>query len=466
METAVIYARISSDRAEDAHGVTSQLRQCREFAESRGWEIADEYVDNDLSAYSGVTRPQFERLLTDMEHGTTAHVIAWHIDRMCRRVSDLVRITEAAKHGGVTIHTVKAGDIDLSNSSGEFMAHLLGAVAQFEARHMSERQVSSHADRAQRGVWRGGRQPFGYDRGPEAGTLVINPQQAALVQKWVGQILDGDGIMKIARETREQFAGHPDASLSQATSARVRIRLQNPAIAGLLAVRKEIVGEGNWEPIIPREQWEAVNAILSDPARRTHQGGPRMWQGSGVYLCGVCGGPVAHRNVRRRANLQDAYYCRNNDCTTLYRERADNVVNAVILAYLDQPENRISLIDRDADNGVQAAALQRDRAGLVERKDQLGLFYADGTIDAGQLAAGTREIKAKLEGIDRKLATMRVDAPLLDMALSGDDLRERWETMSADRRADVIRALMTVTILPAPKGKRVPAHDRISIDWK
>ena len=43
--------------------------------------------------------------------------------------------------------------------------------------------------------------------------------------------------------------------------------LRNPALAGLVSYRGEIVGEGNWEPILPREQWEAVVARLSDPAR-------------------------------------------------------------------------------------------------------------------------------------------------------------------------------------------------------
>lgn len=445
--------------------MTSQLQQCRDFAAGRGWTISDEYVDNDISAYSGVTRPEFERLLTDMAAGTTTHVIAWHIDRLARRVADLVRITEAAKGGGVSIHTVKAGDIDLSNSSGEFMAHLLGAVAQFEARHMSERQVASRADRAQRGIWAGGRFPFGYSKGDNAGELVIHPEHAALVQRWTTGVLNGEGIMKLARETREEYADQPDNTLSELTAVRLKKRLLTPAIAGLAQLSGEVLGEGSWPAIIPREQWETVKAILTNPDRRTSQGGPRKWQGSGVYECGVCGGFLAHRNMRRKNKLLDGYYCKENECVSILREPLEDFVDGVVVGYLSKPENQIKVIDSQEKSGAEAAKLHRERAELVERKDALGRYFAEGTIDGSALSQGSRRLKTMIDEIDRKLGSMRTDAPLLDAAMSGDGLRDRWAEMSADRRAEVIRALMRVKVERAPR-RRVPAPERVTIEWK
>ena len=57
VRAAAIYARISSDQDGTTLGVQRQLEDCRKLAADLGWQVVDEYVDNDLSAYSGKRRP-------------------------------------------------------------------------------------------------------------------------------------------------------------------------------------------------------------------------------------------------------------------------------------------------------------------------------------------------------------------------------------------------------------------------
>src|SRR5437870_1271262 len=64
-----IYARISQDRDGDGLGVLRQLQDSREEAMRRGWTVAEEYVDNDISAYSGKERPGYEQMLKDLRSG-------------------------------------------------------------------------------------------------------------------------------------------------------------------------------------------------------------------------------------------------------------------------------------------------------------------------------------------------------------------------------------------------------------
>jgi site-specific DNA recombinase len=80
-----VYARISSDQEGTALGVTRQLEDCRAMAESEGWTIAEEYVDNDVSAYSGKRRPAYERMLEDLRDGVRDGVIVYHQDRLTNR---------------------------------------------------------------------------------------------------------------------------------------------------------------------------------------------------------------------------------------------------------------------------------------------------------------------------------------------------------------------------------------------
>lgn len=55
-KAAAIYARISDDRTGTRLGVERQLADCRRLAAERGWNVAQEYVDNDRSAFRGATR--------------------------------------------------------------------------------------------------------------------------------------------------------------------------------------------------------------------------------------------------------------------------------------------------------------------------------------------------------------------------------------------------------------------------
>ena len=61
-----VYARISLDAEGTGLGVARQVADCRELAAREGWTIAEEYIDNDISAYSGKKRPAYQRMLDDV----------------------------------------------------------------------------------------------------------------------------------------------------------------------------------------------------------------------------------------------------------------------------------------------------------------------------------------------------------------------------------------------------------------
>lgn len=128
-----IYARISKDRTGDELGVNRQLQDCRAEAERRGWHVAEEYVDDDLSAYTGKKRPAYERMLLDLSEGRRDGVIVWHMDRLHRRPIELERFVDTCTRSGVRDGVTLSGDIDLAKGDGLLMAHLLSAVAANES---------------------------------------------------------------------------------------------------------------------------------------------------------------------------------------------------------------------------------------------------------------------------------------------------------------------------------------------
>ena len=66
---AGLYGRVSTtEQAEQGYSIPAQLREMREFAERKGWQVIDEYVDR---GYTGRNdrRPQFRRMMADAKAG-------------------------------------------------------------------------------------------------------------------------------------------------------------------------------------------------------------------------------------------------------------------------------------------------------------------------------------------------------------------------------------------------------------
>src|SRR5215472_14847485 len=89
VRAAGIYARISSDQEGSGAGVQRQLSDCKRLAKQLGWPVVDEYVDNDISAYSARVRPEYRRLLDDIAAGVLDAVLVYHLDRLTRRPKEL-----------------------------------------------------------------------------------------------------------------------------------------------------------------------------------------------------------------------------------------------------------------------------------------------------------------------------------------------------------------------------------------
>jgi hypothetical protein len=105
---AAVYTRISQDATGQRAGVTRQLEDCETLADRLGWEVTHRYGDNDLSAYSGPTRPGFEAMLKAAADSEFGAVICWHPDRLFKSPKDLERLIDIANGGRVQLRAVNA----------------------------------------------------------------------------------------------------------------------------------------------------------------------------------------------------------------------------------------------------------------------------------------------------------------------------------------------------------------------
>ena len=130
-----IYARVSTvNHGQDA-GL--QTREMRQFAEARGWKLADEYVDKGVSGAKD-SRPELNRLMADAHKRKFDVVLVWKLDRFGRSLRHLVNALAEFESLGIAFVSL-SDNLDLSTASGRLMFNIIGAMAEFERELIQER---------------------------------------------------------------------------------------------------------------------------------------------------------------------------------------------------------------------------------------------------------------------------------------------------------------------------------------
>jgi site-specific DNA recombinase len=450
-QLTAIYTRISKDRNGESLGVQRQEKACRELADKLGWTVVDVFSDNDISAFNGRRRPEFERLLQAMKDGQIDALVCWHVDRLYRSMKDLERVIDTAEAARLSIKTVNSGELDLSTSAGRMMARILGSVARQESEHAGERRKALYMQSAQAGQWgANGHRTFGYSRDGQP----LEPE-ATMFRQAVVDVLAGKSLRGIARDW--QASGVTTTRGTSWSSPRIRRILLNARYAGIKTHNGKEVTRGDWTPLISEDTHRGLVAYLRTADRNPHTSFERKWIGSGVYVCGRCGGPMkAAWDGRRR------YQCSQGSCVMRAGQPVDDYVTATVLERLSRKDAHL-LLDHPT---VNVGELGTSRAALVAKLDELADQFADDVIDGSQLKRGTEKLRARVAKIDAQLAEATRTSPAAALLASGKQLHERWTAMTPGQQAQAIEELVVVKVLPTRRGVRTFDPNCVDIKWR
>ena len=460
---AAVYLRISKDKTGQRAGIDRQRADCLALAERLGWTVSRIYVDNDISAYSGKRRPDYEALCDDVKTGTVNAVIAWHPDRLHRRSAELESWLDIC--GDDIAHaTCQAGLWDLSTPSGRMTARILGAVAQHESEHKSERVRAAKAVDARNGKFNGGSRCYGYE--PDG--MTVRESEAAEIRRIADAITRGVSLRSMARELNERGISTTTGSRGW-SQAKLRSVLLSPRLAGFRAHHGKIVGKGQWPAILDETTYEAMLAVLEDPKRAT---GPRMGRvptalGTGLYRCGHCDQPTMRK--AKTNSGQEIYRCggaQGAGSGAHVSRRADPLdafVTQAVISKLSTP-GYLQAIAEQTVAVPDSAALVAERDQIRDALDELAQAGESGAVTAAlalTLARQTRELTARSEEISHLLAQGVSRSPVADL-IGVQDIAAHWhKKMSLAEQRAVLAAVVTVTV---GRGKRGPGFDAESID--
>lgn len=154
---AGLYARVST--GEDRQTPETQLRHLREYADRRGFAIAEEYVDKGSGLDSD--RPEYQRLLQDARQRVFDVVLVWRYDRFARSTQALISALKEFQALGVDFISHQE-QIDTTTPQGEMVFGFMASLAQFESSLISER-VKAGMQRAKEEGKHVGRPPIPED---------------------------------------------------------------------------------------------------------------------------------------------------------------------------------------------------------------------------------------------------------------------------------------------------------------
>lgn len=451
---AAVYVRISRDDG-SALGVGRQEKDCRAWCEERGHRVVAVLVDNDVSAYSGRSRPGYEEMMTMVDDGEVDLVVAWHPDRLHRRPVELEDFISRVNDSGVEVSTVTAGDVDLSTPEGRLVARITGSVARKESEDKSRRIRRKHVELAEAGaVSGGGRRPFGY----ESDRVTVREVEAVEIRDAVERVLTGASLRSVVLDWQERVPSVTGALWQPTTLRRL---LGAPRLAGLRVHRGRIVGEAVWPGIITVEDSARVRAVLSSrPATQP----VRSRLLTGFVWCGRCGGRMSSMPVKRRGHRYHRYACPRDrgGCGRcgVSGDRLDELVVAYVLRRLADGHLAEDLARAEAVEPIDASEVR----ALESRGVELAEMYAAGEVGRVEWVAARSGIERRLAEARERLGVEIEQRQIRPTLVGGGDIAERWDGLGLeDRRALVGVVVGRIEIAPGSPQQNRFTPDRVSI---
>ena len=206
---AVIYARFSTDMQKPT-SIEDQVALCRKTAEENGWSVVDVRSDHGLSG-TLADRPGFVALEEDIRRGRANLVLFVSLDRLSRDSEHTARFYKLATHAEAELYALDSGFLDAIRIgfSSTMAAAFLENLAFKTRRGLGGRIAAGKS---------AGGLSYGYARGEETGTLVIDEDEAVIVRRIFREYIEGKSPLKIAAGLNADLVPSPAKGTKRKTS--------------------------------------------------------------------------------------------------------------------------------------------------------------------------------------------------------------------------------------------------------
>jgi site-specific DNA recombinase len=464
---AAVYCRLSKapkvgDSINPRTSLDRQEQDGRRIAADRGWDVVAVFREIVPASDPYKARKQWTQLLELIEAKEVDAVILWMEDRANRHVVTAAELVKVCREAGVSKIVLPSYEYDFTDPEDEAKFYGEAVRAQQEIARMKKRIRRMQLELAENGQDHGGgKRPFGFTgTGAQKVPLARALAEQDMIQEAVTRIIAGDSLRGVCVDWNKRgVAGTQGRLWSTRTLKRI---LVSPRVAGLREHNGKL-HEAAWSPIVPREQWEAVKAILEDPARRTNdRGGVYRYLLSGLVFCGVCG----NRMNGVRKDSYTGYICHNKygeggKCVQRSAAPVEELVTEALFVAVESPEwDRLAERPADDPSRELHEQLARDQ-GLLDRLEDK---VAEELIRPEAARRKRAEIERRMDVAREQLGRLG-DARVA--ARVPRNLRDVWPTLSLDRRRAILAVVIErIEIHPTGPGRRVFDPDAVKVTWR
>ena len=144
-----LYLRVSTSMQVEGYSLEAQEERLRKRADYEGMIIAGIYRDEGKSGKSIEGRPEFKRMLEDIESKKdgVSFVLVFKLSRFGRNAADVLTSLRKMQKYGVNLICVDES-IDSSKDSGRLMITVLSAVAEIERENILVQTMEGRKQKA------------------------------------------------------------------------------------------------------------------------------------------------------------------------------------------------------------------------------------------------------------------------------------------------------------------------------
>lgn len=418
-----LYIRLSredDDKTLESESITNQKSLLLQYVKENNLRVYDIYIDD---GYSGTNfdRPEFNRLLSDIESGKINMVITKDMSRLGRDYIGTGNLIEKyfPEHNVRYIAVTDNIDTFLDSSNND-IAPFKAIMNDMYAKDISKKIKSSLKAKMKEGKWVGGRTPFGYDQDKDnKNHLVINTEKANVVKRIFDMCLEGLSFFKIAKQLTNKGIKTPaqyynfewknnyNLKYGQWHPKTIRDILTNRIYIGDMVQNRRskvnykvkkviknnvcdyIIVENTHEAIIDKEIFYEVQKRI--PKNKGRNEKKEIYLLDGLLYCGDCGHRISITSRRKKDNrcytICNYYrtYMKQKLCTT-HSNNYDELEKAIVksltemcLDYINKDKIKNSALnnlkeDNKTNNKKELEKLVLD---IKQINDNLDIIYID-----------------------------------------------------------------------------------------
>ncbi|MCM1166031.1 MAG: recombinase family protein [Lachnospiraceae bacterium] len=480
-----IYCRKSVDKV-DSTSIETQIDFCKRLiTPDEGFEV---YSDRGYSG-SNTNRPNFQRLMSDVERGAVSKVIVYRLDRISRSVIDFANIYGKLEENNVGFYSATE-QFDTSTPMGKAMLQIIMVFAELERKTIQLRIKDNFYERAKKGLFLAGKAPIGYKKipftigGVKTHILEEDIETSGIVRFIYKKYLeDGSSMGQIVK-----YLNSPDCEFTypkKFTNTSIMRILSNPVyvradadVYGYLKSKgailydkieqfdgvhgctiygrrkektqskfKDLKGENIQlnlhEGLISSEDWLRVQKKMESNKSIKNSGrGKNSWL-SGLIKCGYCGLAVTVVNGQR--NGKRYVYCNGRKNKTCYERKShatfdelEQAVESVLLPHIG--DFRYALTERTGENNarlnelkIQQTKIDEEINSIVEKfvkANDTMLEYLNGKVN---------ELEKRKGEIVDEILDLTAQKPLEINFKQIKEFTDNWDDLDLETKKQIAR---------------------------